>query len=171
MQSRRRAYRRLCLSLVLLPASVSPPERPATLDVAGTISLTAGPSTGPGRDAAGRVAYVGGSSGTNRSAGPTAFMDGAATVTADTSTLVDGTGPHHGTITMSKGADAMLYAWRGQVTTVVDAERRPTSTMAGSWTALRGSGRYAGASGRGTYTGRFTSSTESVIEWRGAISE
>ena len=170
MRSRRRAYRRLLFSLVLLPASVAPRE-PTTLEVAGTITLTTDPSTGPGRDAAGRVAYVGGSSGTNHSVGRTAFMDDAETATVDTSNLVDGTGPHHGTITMTKGADAMLYAWRGQVTTVVDAERRPTSTMTGTWTALRGSGRYAGASGQGTYKGRFTSSTRSVIEWKGTISQ
>ena len=100
-------------------------------------------------------------------------MNGATIVTADTSNLVDGNGPHHGSITMSKGADGVVYAWKGQVTTVLAADQKPESTFEGTWTTLQGSGRYQGVRGRGTYQGRFTtpSADASVFEWKGTISE
>ncbi len=154
---------------LLLPTVGHRPDAGTLQDMAGTIALTADPAAVPGKDAAGQPAFIGESKGKNQSTGSTEFMNGAAIVTADTANLVNGTGPHHGWITMSKGADAVVFAWKGQVTTVLAADKTPRSTMAGTWTALRGSGRYAGANGRGTYTGRFTSATASVIEWKGTI--
>lgn len=169
MLLRRLAQRRLLASLMLMPAIGYHRDAPTTLDVAGTIALTASPTTGPGKDAAGRAAFIGTSEGRNQTTGAAEFMSGATVVTADTASLVDGNGPHHGSITMTKDADGVVYAWRGRVTTVLAADQKPHSTFAGTWTALRGSGRYAGVSGHGTYKGRFTSATASVIEWEGTI--
>lgn len=168
MQLRPRAYRPLLLSLMLLPASAYRVAK-TTIEVGGTITLTTTADSRPGKDAAGRAAYVGGSSGRNESSGKTEFLDGATVVTADTSNLVDGTGPHHGAITLSDGVDGLRCSWKGRVTTVVGADRIPHSTSVGTWTVIRGSGRYAGATGRGTYTGRFTSSTTMVMEWTGKL--
>jgi len=156
------------LSLVLVSASAYRPAHTA-LEVGGTLTLTTNSATAPGKDAAGRPAWIGGSYGSNRSTGKTEFMNAAKVVTADTSSLVDGTGPHHGTITFSDGPNGLLCAWKGRVTTVLGADKMPRSTSVGTWTVLRSSGRYAGATGGGTYKGRFTSSTTSVMEWVGTL--
>lgn len=169
MQLRLLTQRQLLCSMMLLPAIAHPPRTGGRLDVAGTIALTASPGTALKKDAAGRAAFIGESKGKNQSTGTTEFMNGATVASADTANLVDGTGPHHGTITMSQGADQVVFAWTGRVTTVPAADKTPHSTYAGTWTVLRGSGRHAGASGHGTYTGRFTSGTESVTEWAGTI--
>jgi hypothetical protein len=163
------SQRLLVCSLMLLPAIVSRPQADAGLDVAGSIALTASPSTGPATDASGRAAFIGTSKGKNQSTGAAEFMNGAAVATADTASLVNGTGPHHGSITMSEGTDQVVFAWKGHVTTVMGADKTPRSTFAGTWTVRGASGRHAGAKGSGRYTGRFTSGTESVIDWEGTI--
>lgn len=72
---------------------------------------------------------------------------------------------------MSKGGDQVLFKWSGKVTTVMGPDQKPSSTFEGTWTALSGGGRYDEVSGSGSYTGRFTSSTASVIEWRGSVNQ
>ena len=96
-------------------------------------------------------------------------MNGAAAVTADTSLLVDGSGPHQGSITLSDGTSRLICAWKGRVTTVLGADKLPRSMSEGTWTVVRGTGRYANAAGQGTYTGRYVSSTTSVMTWAGTI--
>jgi len=163
--------RQFLLSLMLLPTVPDRPDATGALTVAGTIALTASPGSGPGTDAAGRAAFIGESRGKNQSTGKAEFMNGAVVTTADTSRLADGSGPHQGTITLSKGDDQVVLAWSGQVTTVLASDKTTRSTFAGTWTALRGSGRYSGVRGQGGYEGRFTtpSATQSVIEWEGTI--
>ncbi|MBA3343714.1 MAG: hypothetical protein H0T44_00230 [Gemmatimonadales bacterium] len=169
MKLRHLTQRRLLVSLMLLPTIGYGPSTGTSLDVAGSIALTASITPALGKDAAGRAAFIGKSKGTNQSTGAAEFMNGAEIVTADTANLVDGTGPHQGSITMSKGADKVVYAWKGQVTTKLAADKKPNSTFEGTWNTLNGSGAYAGVSGRGTYQGRFSSATASVIEWEGTI--
>jgi hypothetical protein len=90
-------------------------------------------------------------------------MDGADVVSADTVSLVNGNGTHHGILTMSKGGDKVSFKWSGQVTTTVGQNKKPDTSFQGTWTAI------AGASGSGTYVGRFTSPVASVVEWKGEI--
>ncbi|MEO6525968.1 MAG: hypothetical protein ABIP93_05040 [Gemmatimonadaceae bacterium] len=167
MQPSPRTYRAFLVALMMLTASAFQSAR-STLEVAGELTLVTS-SAGPGRDARGRDAWISGATGSNRSTGKSEFMNRAAVVTADTSLLVAGTGPHQGTITMADGANRLICAWRGRVTTVMGADGTPRSTSVGTWTVLSSSGRYAGATGRGTYTGRYASSTTSVMEWAGMI--
>lgn len=169
MALRPRSYRALLLSLMLLSVSADRSIGIA-LEVGGTLALTMKGTPGPGKDAAGRAAWISAASGTNRSTAKSEFMNGAAVVTADTADLVNGTGPHHGWVEFSDGANSLRCAWKGQITTVLGADDRPRSTAVGTWTVLGGSGRYAGARGQGTYRGRYTSSSTSVMDWAGSIS-
>jgi hypothetical protein len=141
------------------------------LAVGGTITLSATDAGGQGKDASGHPAFIGGSEGKNQSTGAAEFMDGASVVTADTSNLVNGTGSHHGSVIMSKGADKVMFAWTGQVQTVIAQGKPPSSTFQGTWKAMTGAGRYAGIKGQGTYTGHFTTASTSVAEWKGAIGQ
>jgi len=169
MKLRPLAQPRLLVSLMLMPTIGYGPGTDTSLDVAGSIVLTATTTPAVGKDAAGRAAFIGESKGKNRSTGAAEFMNGAEISTADTANLVDGTGPHYGSITMSKGGDRVVYAWKGQVTTELAADKQPNSTFQGTWKTLSGSGVYGRVSGQGTYKGRFTSATASVIEWEGTI--
>lgn len=162
-------YLRLLLPVTLLVSASGPQAAPERLAVAGTVSLTAKASANSGKGADGRPLFVGQSEGENRSTGKDEFMNGAEVASADTASLVDGNGPHHGYITMSKGGDRVVFKWSGAVTTVAASDRVPETTAKGTWTVLRGMGKYDGASGGGTYTCRFTSSTVSVINWKGEI--
>ncbi len=160
---------RLLLPLAALVSAFGPAIARDRLDVAGTIALTADAAAAPVMGPDGRPLFIGTSHGTNQSAGKTEFMSGAEVASADTASLVDGNGAHHGYITMSKGGDRVVFKWSGQVTTVMGPDKKPSSTFKGIWTALSGGGKYAKASGGGSYTGRFTSSTASVIEWTGSL--
>ena len=169
MRLRLPPQRLLLCSLMLLPTLGFRPTAGAKLDVAGTVVIAALPGAGVKKDAAGQPAFIGESKGKNSSTGSARFMDGATVVSADTSRLVDGTGPHHGWVTMTQGPDRVVFEWKGQVTTVIAADKTPRSTFAGTWKILQASGSHAGTGGHGTYTGRFTSGTESVTEWKGTI--
>jgi hypothetical protein len=169
MRLRLPAQRRLLCSLMLLPTLGFRPDTGTKLDVAGTVVLAALPGASVKKDAAGQPAFIGESKGSNTSTGSAKFMDGATVVSADTARLVNGTGPHHGWVTMMQGADRVVFEWKGQVTTVVAADKTPRSTFAGTWKILQASGSHAGIGGHGTYTGRFTSGIESVTTWKGMI--
>jgi hypothetical protein len=159
------------LALLLLLSTTGYRSHAHALAVGGTITLTATDAGGQGKDASGHPAFIGGSQGKNQSTGALDFMNGAAVVTADTSNLVNGTGSHHGSVIMSKGADKVMFAWTGQVQTVIAQGKVPSSTFQGTWKAMTGAGRYAGIKGQGTYTGHFTTASTSVAEWKGSIGQ
>jgi hypothetical protein len=153
----------LFLPLALL-LSVSAHRPPATLSpVAGTISLVGEPNDHPEQGPGGALVFIGVSKGTNTSTGTPAFMDGADVVSADTTSLVNGNGTHHGILTMTKGGNKVSFKWGGQVKTTMSQDQKAAINFEGSWTAV------AGASGSGTYVGRFTSPVASVIEWKGEL--
>ncbi len=154
----------LCLPLVALLISAAA-QRPSVnpAQVAGTISLTGKPNDHPGQGAGGALIFIGESKGSNESTGKPDFMDGAIVVSADTVSLVNGNGTHQGVLTMSKGSDKVVFKWSGQVTTRLGEDKKPDTNFQGTWTAIDG------ASGSGTYEGRFTSPVASEIHWKGEI--
>ncbi len=157
---------RSALSLLLLALFVSAAARQPSADpaqVAGTISLTGKPNDHPGHGAGGALIFIGESKGSNHSTGKPAFMDGAVVVSADTVSLVNGNGTHQGVLTMSKGSDKVAFAWSGQVTTRLGEDKKPDTSFRGTLTAIDG------ASGSGTYEGRFTSPVASEIQWKGEL--
>ncbi len=121
-------------------------------------------------DAAGHNLVIGRAQGVNRSTGPTSYMDGGAVTNYEFADLTQGNGPQQGYITMSQGADSTITKWSGKVTTTLSADKTPNTTMKGTWTKVRGTGRYRGVTGSGTYQGRFTSQTEYRVDWTGEIS-
>lgn len=149
----------------LLVSAVAYVPSVSQAQVAGTISLVGEPNDHPEKGPGGALVFIGESKGSNESSGKPAFMDGADVVSADTVSLVDGNGTHHGVLTMSKGADKVSFKWSGQVTTRVGQDKKPDTNFRGTWTAI------AGASGSGTYVGRFTSPVASVVEWKGELSK
>ena len=54
--------------------------------------------------------------------------------------------------------------------TQLSPDKTPITTFEGTWTTVRGTGRYASSTGKGRYQGHFTSQTEYTIEWSGELS-
>ncbi|MBA3316945.1 MAG: hypothetical protein H0T50_02500 [Gemmatimonadales bacterium] len=121
-------------------------------------------------DAPGHVIGAALARGTNRSTGSTEYMPGASVVNVETHDLIRGNGPHQGYSTFALGPDTTVSKWNGKVTTVLGADQRPITTFEGTWTKSSGTGRYAGASGHGSYKGRMTSDKEYLIQWTGEMS-
>ena len=110
------------------------------------------------------------STGTNRSTGKVAYMDGAQVINREIADLTQGNGPHQGYTTEIQGTDTSVARWQGKVVTTLGPDQKPVTRFAGSWSKVKGTGRYEGISGAGSYQGRMTSPTEYTIEWRGEIS-
>jgi hypothetical protein len=108
--------------------------------------------------------------GTNRNSGPTPFMDGGQVTSIEIADLTQGNGPHQGYIIFSHGADSTVTRWSGKITTTLSADTKPVTTFEGTWTDIKGTGRYQGISGTGKYKGRMVSPTEYVFDWDGSMS-
>jgi hypothetical protein len=121
-------------------------------------------------DAEGHALVLGRVEGVNRSTGPTPYMDNGKVTNFEFGDLTQGNGPQQGYISMSQGADSVISKWSGKVTTTLSAEKTPITTFEGTWTKVKGTGRYEGITGKGTYKGHFTSQTEYTVEWSGQIS-
>ena len=117
----------------------------------------------------GHTLLIGRVQGTNRSTGPTRYMEGAAVSNLEFADLTQGNGPHQGYLTMISGADTVLTKWSGKVTTTM-SDKTPMTSFEGTWTKAKGTGQYEGISGAGSYKGRFTSRTEYVVDWKGELS-
>jgi hypothetical protein len=124
----------------------------------------------PVPDAAGHTLVLARARGINRSTGPTLYMDKGDVTNFEFADLTQGNGPHQGYISMSQGADTMISKWSGKVTTTLSPNKTPITTFEGTWTKVKGSGRYADVSGKGAYKGHFTSQTEYTVEWSGELS-
>jgi hypothetical protein len=121
-------------------------------------------------DAAGHALVLGRVEGVNRSTGPTPYMDRGKVTNFEFADLTHGNGPQQGYISMSKGADSVISKWSGKVTTTLSPDKSPITTFEGTWTKVKGTGRYESITGKGTYKGRFTSQTEYTVDWSGEIS-
>jgi hypothetical protein len=144
---------------------------PAPSRVAGTFSVKYAeqhPLAVP--DGEGHALVLGRARGTNRSTGPTLFIDKGDVTNLEFADLHQGNGPQQGYISMSQGADSLISKWSGKVTTVLSPDKTPITTMAGTWATVRGTGRYENAVGKGTYKGHFTSRAEYTVDWSGEIS-
>ena len=124
----------------------------------------------PVPDAEGHMLVIGRVEGTNRSTGPTRYMDGAAVTNLEFGDLSQGNGPQQGYITMISGADTVVSKWSGRVTTTLAPDKTPITSFEGTWSKVKGTGQYEVASGGGSYKGRFTSPKEYVVEWKGELS-
>lgn len=103
------------------------------------------------------------SHGTNKSAN---WMDGAQVVNKEVAALLQGSGPQHGYLTFTKGNDQVEVKWSGYVSTVM-ANGQPQISFQGTWEQLKGTGKYQGIQGQGTYGGHYISQTDYVVNWVG----
>jgi len=144
---------------------------PAPSRIAGTFSAKyAEQHPLPVPDAAGHALVLARAQGVNRSTGPTPYMDKGDVTNFESADLTQGNGPQQGYISMSQGADTMISKWSGKVTTTLSPQKTPITTFEGTWTKVKGAGRYADVTGKGAYKGRFTSQTEYTVDWSGEIS-
>src|ERR1700683_721685 len=101
--------------------------------------------------------------GTNKSSN---WMDDAEVVNKEIDFLLQGNGPQHGYITFAKGEDTVDVKWGGIVNTAM-ANGQPQISFHGTWEQLKGTGKYQGIQGKGSYKGHFISQTEYVVDWAG----
>jgi hypothetical protein len=101
--------------------------------------------------------------GTNKSSN---WMDDAQVVNKEIDFLLQGNGPQHGYITFAKGEDTVDVKWSGTVSTAM-ANGQPQISFHGTWEQLKGTGKYLGIQGKGSYKGHFISQTEYVVDWVG----
>jgi hypothetical protein len=141
------------------------------LQISGVFSLKVGQQQSlPVATPADPVLLLTQSSGTNRSTGKAAYMDGAQVINREIADLRQGNGPHQGYTTEILGADTTVTGWQGKVTTTLGPDQRPVTRFEGSWSKVKGTGQYEGVTGAGSYKGRMTSPTEYTVEWSGEIS-
>ena len=124
----------------------------------------------PVPDEAGHALMLGRAVGANRSTGPTLYMDKGDVTNFEFGDLSQGNGPQQGYISMSHGADSVISKWSGKVATTLSPNKTPITTFEGTWTKVKGTGRYTSSVAKGMYKGHFTSQTEYTIEWSGELS-
>jgi hypothetical protein len=107
--------------------------------------------------------------GTNRNTGSTDYMQGASVINREIANLVQGNGPHSGYITLARGSDTTVSQWQGNVVTTPGANGQPSTRFEGKWTMMRGTGKYAGITGSGTYEGQILSQSAYTLTWKGDI--
>ncbi len=105
--------------------------------------------------------------GTNVSTGKDKFMDGALDVGMTFADLVKGSGPHKGYGKMSLNGDAIFWKHQGKAATTLSPEAKPVTTIEGSFTWIKGTGKYENIQGSGTYKGKYISKTIVIVEWEG----
>jgi hypothetical protein len=118
-------------------------------------------------DRGGHQLLAGETKGTNKNTGSGDFMSNAPVVNVEIADLTQGTGTHQGYYTMGKGADTLTAKWAGKVTTTM-SNNQPSTSFAGRWEYVYGSGQYAGIKGKGTYKGQFLAKNRYAVEWQGS---
>jgi hypothetical protein len=107
------------------------------------------------------------SEGENVSTADNAFMDGAKITNMGYSDLIKGNGIQQGYVKFAAGEDMAFASWEGKVTTVLDTAGTPVSSFGGTFTYIKGTGKFENIKGGGTFKGGFTSKTAYAVEWQG----
>lgn len=121
-------------------------------------------------DTEGHAISLGEAKGSNADATDQGFMDGAEVANCSFADLVMGNGHHQGYITFSKGDDSTIAKWQGKVQTASSEEGAAATEFEGTFTWIKGTGKFENIKGEGTYRGAFTSKTEYTVEWEGEYS-
>lgn len=117
-------------------------------------------------DRGGHQLLAGETKGTNKNTGGGDFMSNAPVINVEMADLTQGTGTHQGYYTMGKGADTLTAKWGGKVTTTM-SNNQPSTSFAGTWEYVYGSGQYARVKGKGTYKGQFLAKDRYAVTWEG----
>lgn len=154
---------------VLAASTLSMPSMAAdTTDISGSINLSlikqeALPVSPQGGD----MLLLEEAHGANRNTGTADFMDGAQMVNKGVASLLRGSGPQHGYITFAKDGNQVDTKWSGTVTTTQSKDGQQMVSFKGTWEQVRGTGKYQGIQGHGTYTGHYISPKDYVVDWEG----
>jgi len=110
------------------------------------------------------------SDGINISAGANVFMDGAQVVNFSFADLVKGNGPHQGYVKLLQKDDVVISKWQGKITTIMSDEGTPLTTFDGTYSYVKGLGKFNNIQGKGTFRGKFISQNIYTVEWEGEYS-
>jgi hypothetical protein len=84
--------------------------------------------------------------------------------------LVKKSGPIQGYWEFRKGEDTVFFKWEGKLNTVYSSRGTPGMTFEGTFSYIKGTGRYAGIEGGGAFRGKMISWVFRVFEWKGEYS-
>ncbi len=121
-------------------------------------------------DVAGHQMTLSKQEGINVSKGPNPFMDGAIAFNMSTNDIIKGTGKHQSYIKLSK-LDDMTYAkceGKSMMTTASDGT--PIITIEGTFSWIKGTGKFENIQGNGTYKGKYIARTIWMLDWQGEYS-
>jgi len=107
------------------------------------------------------------SEGVNMSTGKNEFMDGAEFAYEAFADYVKGNGPHVTYSKLTLNGDTVFYRGEGKTKTIISPKGKPITTVEGTNTIIKGTGKYEGIQGSGTYKGKLISSNIMVIESEG----
>ena len=110
------------------------------------------------------------SEGTNESIGKVVYMDGAQVININFSDVIKGNGDHQGYIILAKNSDTTFAKYNGHVSTTMSPDNIPITSFEGTFSYIGGKGKFAGITGTGTYSGKFTSKNEYTVEWQSEYS-
>ncbi len=118
-------------------------------------------------DTEGHSIFIVKSEGVNVSTGKEKFMDGAEYAYEAFGDYVKGNGPHLTYSKMTLNGDTIFVKSEGETKTTISPEGKPITTVEGTSTIIKGTGKYENIQGSNTYKGKLISSIIMVIEWEG----
>ncbi len=121
----------------------------------------------PAGDQEGHVLMLTEAVGTNVNTSGTAFLDGFSFSIREIDDLRQGNGSQQGYVIFTKGDDEQVVRFEGMVTTTLNEDGTPSTTIKGEWTIIKGVGRSEGIKGDGTYSGYFTAEDKFHVDWEG----
>lgn len=156
----------ICLTLALILSGTNLAAQETT-KISGKLTATyTGQDSIVVGDVAGHVLSLTVSEGKNANTGENMFMDGADVANMSYADFIQGNGVHQGYVKFTKDGDEIYAKWKGSVTTAAVAEGDPVTSFEGTFTYIKGSGKFKNIKGKGTYTGKFTSETEYTVDWQ-----
>ncbi len=160
---------RIWISLIMLLAlDVSASTAQQKNKIAGKMTFAVAHQANIGiDDTEDHIIFVAESDGTNANTGPEEFMDSAQVTIMQMGDRVKGSGNDQGYAKFALNGDAVFLKWTGKVTTTVSAKGSPVSTADGTFSFVKGTGKFEKIQGGGTYRGKPLSRTISTADWEG----
>jgi hypothetical protein len=85
-----------------------------------------------------------------------------------TSDLVKGNGTHQGYSKMiEKDGNVGFNTFQGKISTTMSPKGRPLVTFEGTWSLIKGTGKWENAQGSGSYKGKFIGPGILTYDWQG----
>lgn len=117
-------------------------------------------------DTEGHSLFIMKSEGVNMSTGKDKFMDGAEHAYEAFGDYIKGSGPHLTYAKMTLNGDTVFSKLEGKTKTTISPNGKPITSVEGTMNFIKGTGRYEGIHGGGTYKGKLISNIM-VTEWEG----